>query len=230
MKAPLREQLRAQSLPEDELSEAEQQLLRAVLDQELQAKWAQALAEKGVHRDAPKSRLSMLRPWLAVAATILLLAVAGWWFWSSPAPDGNQLLADEIGQLDAVSSVERSGNTQADSLRNRIATAYSNDSLQKALSGISVFIIDGTATVEDYVFAGICYLQSPEPDYAAAINAFLEARKFNSGRYNDDLYWYLGLAYGANGEKEKAIEELRPLVTGGKRKASEAAALIEALD
>jgi len=235
MKAPLREQLRAQSLPEDELSEAEQQLLRAVLDRETQAKWAQTLAEKGVRREAPSGgNIRNLRPWLAAAAAVLLLGIAGWWLWGPATPDAGQVAEAEMEESsilvgdDYIKNI-RSENETADQQRDSIQDAYSGGHFQKALDRIAALITAGTATEKDHILAGFCYLNLPEPDYNAAINAFLEAGNFYSGPI-DDLQWYLGLSYTLNGEKEKALEALRPLVTGNTRKKEKAAALIEALE
>jgi len=230
MKPPLREQLRAQSLPEDELTEAEQQLLRAVLDQELQAKWAQALAEKGVHREVSGGKIRNLRPWLAAAAAIVLLCIAGWWLWSITTPNALQLANQGVEQLPDLGSAFQRGETISESeQRKKNYNYYQSGNFQTALDGIALAINKGTANVNDYILAGFCNLKLSKPDAAAGF--LLEARRLDdTGDYADDLRWYLGLAYTLNGEKEKALVELRPLVTGGKRKASEAAALIKVLD
>ncbi|MDZ4679958.1 MAG: hypothetical protein SH848_15455 [Saprospiraceae bacterium] len=229
MKAPLREQLRAQSLPEDELSEAEQQLLRAVLDEEMQAKWAQALAEKGVHREATQVRLRRLRPLLAIAASMLVLAVAAWWLWHASQPDAQELAFDEIAQLSApIGNFQRGKNNETDSLRSATYTAYARGDFQSALNGFIALIEKDSATIEDYVLAGFCALKSSNPDLNAALRYFLEARKLDSGGYAEDIRWYLGLTYAGLNEKEKALEELRAEASGG-RKAEAARKLIKAL-
>ncbi len=226
MKAPLREQLRAQSLPEDELSEAEQQLLRAVLDQELQAKWAKALAEKGVHREVSGGKIRNLRPWLAAAAAIVLLCIAGWWLWSVVTPDTQQLATQRMEQLpDLGSDFQRGETISENEQRQKNYNAYRSGNFQTALDGITATINNGTAKVNEYILAGLCNLKLSKPE--AAVNHFLEARRLDdTDNYADDLHLYLGLTYTLLNEKEKALEELRTY----RRKTPADLKLIEALE
>ncbi|NUN99911.1 MAG: hypothetical protein HUU01_04770 [Saprospiraceae bacterium] len=225
MKTPLRERLRAQTLPEDELSEAEQQLLREVIDRDLQAQWAKALAAQGVHREPASGKIRNLRPWLAVAATILLLAIAGWWMWNRSTPDADQMATVMIEETPdpEFNAISRGTNEPAGQLKD-INDAYLKHDYQTTLAGIMSYINNGTANVNDYVVAGWCNLRLSKPDTAAAF--FLEARRLDdTGNYADDLRWYLGLSYTLLNEKEKALEELR----ASRRKTPQVSALIEAL-
>ena len=225
MKAPLREQLRAQSLPEDELSEAEQQLLREVIDRDLQAQWAKALAEKGVHREVSGGKIRSLRPWLAAAAAVVLLCIAGWWIWSIVTPDTQQLATQRIEQFsDPGSDFQRGETISENEQRQKNYNAYRSGNFQTALDGITATINNGTAKVNEYILAGLCNLKLSKPE--AAVNHFLEARRLDSGRYADDLRLYLGLTYTLLNEKEKALEELRTY----RRKTPADLKLIEALE
>ena len=225
MKTPLREQLRAQSLPEDELSEAEQQLLREVIDRDLQAQWTKALAAKGVHREPSRGKIRNLRPWLTAAAAVVLLCIAGWWIWNIATPDAVQLAILRVEQLSDPGSDFQRGETISESeQRQKNYNAYRSGNFQIALDGIMVAINNGTAKVNEYILAGLCNLKLSKPE--AAVSHFLEARRLDTGLYTDDLHLYLGLTYSLLKEKEKALEELQAY----RRKTPEDLKLIEALE
>ncbi len=231
MKAPLREQLRAQSLPEDELTDTEQQLLRQVLDQDLQAQWAKALAEKGVHRQAPGNLIRRLRPWLAAAAVILLLGFGIWWFMNTSQLDPLQMAALEVEQLSVPGGGFQRGDVQTDPQRSASYTAYENGKFQDALDGITPLLADSAAEASDHILAGLCNLKLPQPDYSTAIRHFLDARNSDSGNYADDLHWYLGLAYTLSGNKANALAELNAVANSPQsRNFRKAAELIKALE
>lgn len=211
MKSPLRQQLKNQDLPEEELTDAEQQLLQKVLDRELSEKWAQNLAQQGVHRQvAPKLRL-FRRQWLAVAAS-LLLVVAAWWLWNSANPKAQRLADNYLNEPFGLSSTTFRDDSQLAPQRKTALEAYQNRRYEAALSAVQSLITANQAQAADYFLAGLCYLYQPNPDYTAAAGYLSQARSLDPSKFNDEIAWYLSLAYIKLKDYKKASFELNQII------------------
>ena len=229
MKSPLRQQLKNQDLPEEELTDAEQQLLQKVLDRELSEKWAQNLAQQGVHRQvAPKLRL-FRRQWLAVAAS-LLLVVAAWWLWNSANPKAQRLADNYLKEPFGLSSTTFRDDSQLAPQRKTALEAYQNRRYEAALSAVQSLITANQAQAADYFLAGLCSLYQANPDDQGAVNYFLNARAADPAKFADEIAWYLSLAYIRQHQPEKATAELSKIIEGNtSRNKDKAAELLREL-
>lgn len=229
MKAPLREQLRSQVLPEDDLSEVEQQLLQHLLDKELAAKWSTKLADQGLLKTPSTPLILKLRPWL-IAASVLLIGVVAWWVWSFSRPQ-EQVLANEF--LKESFALNEGFFRDDDGLDPQLKSslaAYQKGDFPKALADISALIDAGQAKAADFYLAALCHLYSPQPNYAAATSLLLKARQSDSARFSDEISWYLSLAYIKQKSFDKATTELQTIVAGNtSRNIADAKVLLELL-
>lgn len=227
MEPPLREDLRGQDLPEDELSETEQHLLRQMLDQKLEARLAKALEEKGVRKTAARFQLSSRRWWLAAAAVVVACSL-GWWLYNWSGNEGEQLVDEALEQPFKLDGSNFRGDDDIDQQRAQSLTAYSNGDYETALQLISPLLADGRAENKDYFLAGLSSLYLSR--YELAVEHFLQARALNSTAYADEISWHLGLAYFKLKENAKARAEFEKVANSSATRDNEKAeALLKAI-
>lgn len=225
MKKNLREQLRSQSLPDDDLSEKEQQLLQHLLDKELEQKWAATLADKGVHRASPGFSLRRLRPWL-MAAAILFAGAFGWWLWTSQQPKAQRMASVYLEQPFAINETLRDGQIGSDPQRSKSLQAYRDGNYRESLALITPLLPEKQAG--DYFLAGLSSLYLT--DYNNAAGYFQQARSIEPGAYTDEINWYLGIAYIMLEDDDLAEAELDKVIkSGSSRNKAQAKALLDAL-
>lgn len=225
MKKNLREQLRSQPLPEDELSEKEQHLLQHLLDRDLEKKWSMALAEKGVHRDAPRFSIHRFRPWL-VAAAVMMAGAFGWWLWISQQPDAQRMAETYLQQPFALNDDLRDGSVTDEPQRARSLQAYRNADYQTALNSVTPLLAEGRAG--DYFIAGLSNLYLSR--YRDAAGCFEKAREIDPVVYNDEINWHLGLIYVMLDDREKATASLNKVIDSkSSRNREQARLLLESL-
>lgn len=207
MRKGLREQLQNQTLPEDELSDLEQQLLRQMLDRQLAKEWNQELEKQGIVRMAPtRSIRARLIPWMAAAAVILIGAFG--WLWLMQAPAPQRMAAQYLEQPFAWSGSNRDGDVNNDPERSRSLFAYQKGDYQTALNAISPLLALGQA--EDLFLAGLCYQNLSR--HKEAVSMLEKARTADANFYRDEINWFLGLNYVMLGDKENARSALQRVV------------------
>lgn len=225
MKKNLREQLRSQPLPDDDLSEKEQQLLQHLLDKELEQKWAATLAGKGVHRASPGFSLRRFRPWLAAAA-ILLVGAFGWWLWISQQPTAQRMASAYLEQPFALNEALRDGQNGSNPQRTQSLQAYRDGNYRQSLALITPLLPENRAG--DYFLAGLSSLYLA--DYNNAAGYFQRAQSIEPAAYSDEINWYLGIAYVMLEEEDRAAAALDKVIkSGSSRNKAQAKALFDAL-
>lgn len=221
MKKNVRDLLRSQSLPEDDLSETEQELLRQMLNKQLGEKWAETLQEKGILRtEPPKAWRVRIRPLLATAA-VLLFGAFGWWYtWQQSATH------KATAYLTAEFPVDnfRRGDSKTQDLRQQMIDFYEKKDYQAVLNALSPILNEGRA--EDYFLAALCYQYLKQYREAAD---FLEKTRNADPTYNrDEVEWLRGLIYIVLDEKEQAKTALINVAnSNSSRKKREAEELLE---
>lgn len=199
MRKGIREQLKNQNLPEDDLSDDEQQLLRQMLDRQLAKEWTEELKKQGIHRIPPMKPLrSRLLPWAAVAAFLLFGAFGWWWLTQPPVPQ--KMAVQYLEQPFSWSESIRDGNGNINQQRARSQQAYQNGDYKAALNDIAPLIPEGRK--EDLLLAGLCHQNLSQ--YTEAISLLEKARAADPSFYRDEINWYIGLNYVMLHDNENA--------------------------
>lgn len=224
MKKNIREQLKSQALPEEDLSAEEQQLLQQMLDKQLENKWAAALAKQGIHRAAPRlSRSVKLRPWLAAAA-LAVIALAAWLLLYALPSAAKRSASAYLEQNFSLSADTRDGIVDTSTQRTQSLRAYQNKDYQSALTIITPLLAEGHAA--DFLLAGLSntYLKN----YQAAAFQLESAQRMRPDFYTDEINWRLGLLYILLNDNAKARTVLNKVAeSNSSRNRDEARKLLE---
>jgi lipopolysaccharide biosynthesis regulator YciM len=105
-------------------------------------------------------------------------------------------------------------------------TAYTAKDFKKAADELQKMVQSGQATTEQKYYLGLSRFFQQNPDYNAAINAFLQVQK-EGWIGEDEVNWLLALAYLKNGEASNAQKMLEMLVAKNGYKANEARQLLK---
>jgi tetratricopeptide (TPR) repeat protein len=166
--------------------------------------------------------------WLAAAASVAVLVVASWWFFSKPnTSESNTVLAlaDTYLKSDAAPIWSTTmDNTTIVQREEKAKDAYRNGAYDDACS---LFEALPPTKKEHYFYLGIAALKQQKPDAAKAVEHLLKARTLANGWQEDATNWYLALAYIRMGKTEAAQIELNNIVKIGRDNVRRAEALLK---
>jgi TolA-binding protein len=213
----------------------EKQLLTQLLDKKQRNHWDKLLQEEGVERDSiplevrktqQTAKIVTFNPrpmlWKAAAGAFL---VAGSWFLMRPASTNPvEVYAAEMQAAIKAPEVRLGDAPVAD--WQQAKTAYADKDFKTAGDLLQKVSQSGKATVEQQYYLGLSRFFQKNPDYNAAINAFLQAQK-GGWVGEDELNWLLGLAYLKKGDKANAQKTLEALAAKNGYKAKEARELLK---
>lgn len=168
----------------------------------------------------------------AAAASIAILAVAGWWLFLKPTPstptDAFSLVDTYLKKENApVWSTTMSGEPSVAEKEASAKEAYQKGEFARA---ISLFNTIPPNTKEHYFYMGISALKQPEPNASLAIESLLKARKLANGWQEDAINWHLALAYIRANKKEEARKELQNIIQIGRDNTAKAETLLKAFN
>ncbi len=179
-----------------ELEETSEHLLDALHNRQLRRRWQKQLADdhQVPSRKPRTSIIRKLRPWLAVAASLVLILSIVYWWPVSP-KDHNALLSEYLSQPFANKEGRKSGAI-LDSLRNLAIAAYTEGDFSEA-ARIRQQLVDrdSAITEEDVLYLGLSYLYQNPPRGQAAIPHLERASQWPLGQFTAESRWYLALAY-----------------------------------
>jgi tetratricopeptide (TPR) repeat protein len=166
------------------------------------------------------------RIWLRVAASVLLVAIAGYVITIMLRPSADTLIAQELSQPYAVSNLVRSDGNTSDEERGY--AAYTNGNYVEAMGHF------GKATAVDPKSGSIAFYFALSNLYAGryqdAVTLF-ESKSIAESRYEQQARWYKGIALIRSGNKEKAREIFQSVAEDdGHFKRAEAQQLLSLLE
>jgi TolA-binding protein len=217
----------------------EKQLLSQLFDKKQRNHWEDLLAAEGIQRDslpfepqqAPQTAKIVTfnpRPMMWKAAVGAFL-VAGSWFLMRPTTSTNPVEAYAIEMQAAIKAPEvRMGqNPNAPELDwQQAKTAYAAKDFKKAGDELQKIVELGKATTEQQYYLGLSRFFQQNPDYNAAIGAFLQVQK-GGWIGEDEVNWLLALAYLKNNDQPNAQKTLEAIVAKNGYKAKEARQLLK---
>jgi tetratricopeptide (TPR) repeat protein len=183
-----------------------------------------------------------IRRWLAVAAGVLALAVAGWWVFikNNPVKMTSQELFATYFQPPAtiaVSSVQRSADTTAaqplpteamqwNSLWKQLETQYQQGDFEASIATLEqIKTLDpaGEYASETFFYAALLHLRTGNPASALA-----DLEKVTVG-HTEDKTWYSALALLALGRNDEAKEAFHLIARSGHPRSREAERILALL-
>jgi tetratricopeptide (TPR) repeat protein len=216
----------------------EKQLLTQLLDKKQRNHWEHLLAAEGIERDSlpnePKAVLQTAkivsfnpRPMLWKAAVGAFLVVGSWFLMRPTSSNPVEAYAAEMQAAIKAPEVRMGSNPSAPELNwQQAKTAYAAKDFQKAGDELQKIVQTGNATTEQKYYLGLSRFFQQNPDYKAAIDAFLQVQK-GGWIGEDEVNWLLALAYLKNGESQNAQKTLEALVAKNGYKATEARQLLK---
>ncbi len=178
------------------------------------------------------SVFTRFRKWLSVAAIficLLGLSLLYPMFSSTNTANYMQLVDNYLVEKHFAPPQTRMATQTVSELWARATESYQNGDYEASAQHIQHIVDRGTATTEHFFYLGLSYLYQTQTDYPNAIQSFLQARQLNQHQYEDEISWYLSLAYVKNKELDNAKKELKNIVEKGNWKELEAKKLLESL-
>jgi tetratricopeptide (TPR) repeat protein len=168
--------------------------------------------------------------WLAAAASVAILVVAGWWLFLKPQtiePFNNETLADTYLKKDASPVWSATmGNETPEEKEAKAKEAYQKNDFTQA---ISLFEAIPPTTKEHFFYLGVAALKQQKPDAQKTIDNLLKARTLANGWQEDATNWYLALAYIRLGKITEARTELNNIIKIGRDNVNSAKELLQKL-
>lgn len=184
------------------------QWLNCTLDQELRQQFGQNLEQRFNIKKPMKKKggvRALMRPFLAAAASIALLAVL------YVANQDNVTVENMATEHIVSQNLKHPGNSKGVSLVNphRLAgiTAFNNGDYGKAADGFQKI---EAPTLEDTYYLGMAHLKNE--NYPLAIET-LKNCAHSGSRFRQEANWFLSLAYIVQRENTKAIQQLAKIET-----------------
>ncbi len=217
----------------------EKQLFSQLLDKKQRNHWDNLLAAEGIQRDSLPNEPHVVpqtakivtfnpRPmmWKAAAGAFL---VAGSWFLMRPTTSTNPVETYVIEMQANIKAPEVRMEQNPNSTEldwQQAKTAYANKDFKKSGDELQKMVEAGKATTEQQYYLGLSRFFQQNPDYNAAINAFLQVQK-RGWIGEDEVNWLLALAYSKKGDLQNAQKTLEALVAKNGYKAKEARQLLK---
>ena len=199
-----------------ELEQASEHLLDALHDRQLRRNWQRQLADD-YQVPARRSRTSIIRklqPWLAVAAS-LVLVLSVWYWWPVTPKDHTVLLSEHLTRT-FPNSEGRKDEIIGDSLRAQAIAAYINGNFVAAAQLREQVVERDSAIIEEDIFyLGLSYLYQQPPKVQRAIPYFEQASEWPAGQFTAESRWFLALAYLQNEQIPAARQILENIVATG---------------
>lgn len=168
--------------------------------------------------------------WLAAAASVAILVVAGWWLFLKPQavePFNNETLADTYVKKDAAPVWSATmGNETPEEKEAKAKEAYQKGDFTQA---VSLFEAIPPTTKEHFFYLGVAALKQQKPDAQKTIDNLLKARTLANGWQEDATNWYLTLAYIRLGKITEAQTELNNIIKIGRDNVNSAKELLQKL-
>ena len=165
--------------------------------------------------------------WLAAAASVALLAVAGWWLFLKPnptAPLSINAVADTYLKNDAAPVWRTTMGGTTEEREAKAKEAYQSNDFTKA---VALFEAIPPSKKEHFFYLGISALKQQTPDAPKAVDNLLKARSLANGWEEDTTNWYLALGYLKWGKTLEAQAELNNIVKIGRDNVEKAEALLK---
>jgi tetratricopeptide (TPR) repeat protein len=204
------------TLQDDEWEQLAQTLIEAKFDLEKQDTWTKLLRDKGIHRSPAlthNSRSTYLRKYMAIAAALLVMVVAGWFFFLKSPLSPAQLMASHY--LDQPFQLDQGNTRGAESMevnRGKATVAFEMKQYEQSLQYLKIIEAQGNPKAADLFQMGLCLMYQKTPDYTKAINAFTAAQQADPLAYADDINWFSGLCHLMNGDEAAARISLQKVV------------------
>lgn len=146
---------------------------------------------------------------LAIAASVSLLLVAGWWVFTQQATPQQKLYAN---YFDPAEGLPTTLGATDDPRFAEGMVSYKLGNYAEALAFWQPLLETGTANDTLNYFAGVALLAGQQP--AQAIERLQPIAQQPQSAYQTDAQWYLALAYLLEGQQATAREMLQELSSG----------------
>lgn len=182
--------------------------IEAFANQDLKVNLQQIHQEEIVNKKVSTSKAKVVQMqtfrWLALAASLALLATVGIW-WLSSTPSSQDVFAAHY-ETPAFGTTR--GGTTAD--LQAIQTYYNDKDYSKAITTMTAYLEEQPNDENTRLSLGISYLETAQ--FEAAIQTFQSLA--NSTKLNDQAAWYLAMTYLKTEKIDLAKATLQKLADG----------------
>lgn len=207
-----------------------EKIISKKIENDRRKKWEEILEQQYQIKREGNSKVKSfsIRPWISIAASLLVLVGAFYFINNSTSTKSISELAHlEIQELQIMAdqTVMRKGEADVDELRKSANLFYVEGEYAKALENWHV-LSSGQKTIQsDFLYMGICYLKLGDSQ-----QALKQLEKIDSPKgFELEWRWVSALACLDSNAKEKAHTHLSKLISEGKYKVAEAKKLLAAM-
>jgi tetratricopeptide (TPR) repeat protein len=196
-------------LPDDELSQEEKAMLKAMLNRNLKEHYSQLLAEQGIRREEAKVLFfNNQRFWMAAAATVALIASAIWFLRPNSAVSQEQLLAKAELPYDFPANIRGGNVTTDDAQWQLIVSAYKSKNFDQVLTLSESF---SQKTTDLQFVRGLSFMFSTKHDYQSSVSTLQQL--IATGNAPEEVYFYLALAHLHLNQQKPAKDALEKVLS-----------------
>lgn len=227
------------TLTDNEMDAITGELIQGKFNQERRDAWKTKLANQhNIERTTvttaatlPKKKGKMRVLYLASAiAAAILLAVIALPLLQSSGSSTDMLAMEYLEEPFPNNLIKKDGNASASELRLRATEAYSAEEYVTAAERYQQLIATGDIQVDDYLYLGLSELYTEQ--FAASVQHLEAAQPLatQSKNFEQEVDWFLSLAYLRNEQNNKAKTLLQKIVESKSWRNQQASALLEQLN
>lgn len=218
--------------PEDN-ERATHQLFREKFSPErkkLQQKWATQLEEQHqLTRKVQKPLLRRLSPWMAVAASVLLLVFLAQ-SWLSDSNSFDQQLEISLLHQHDESTTRKDSQASMEDLEVQARAAYNEKDFVRATQLWETLVTQNPNEATFGFFHGLSLLYQQPPQAKQAVEIFEEILPNAGHRLQEEIRWYLALALLKTEQTEKGQLILKQIIQQKQWQSDKAQQLLELMD
>lgn len=203
------------TLPETQEDDVLRKALQQKFEEELRQKWAGQLAKEGIERNHTGNIVPLKRRrinYWAVAASLLVLLGATWWFFLKPSQPAAVQLADQYLVEIADQLAQTRKGEGGDDAWQTAQDLFAQQKFAEAQQAMESLAATKPLDAAQFYFLAFCQIQSDPLAYDAALASLEAARQANTAagtdQYEQEIAWTKALLLLKKGDKATAVEEL----------------------
>lgn len=199
----------------------EKLLVSYMKEKELKERYQAILSDKyGINRKENEVSLKSIAIW-KYAAILVTLVASLIVFDNFNNESAASLALKYVAETNTLGNQDlmRKDLTAEEDVRISANLAFVNQKFKESISHYEKLISKNKGQSSDYFYLGVSYLKADNPDLPKSIQNLHLAE--HDSHFSNEINWYLALAYTANLQDEKALEQLNILLSKSNYKQTE---------
>jgi len=198
-------------------------MINAKFDTERKQKYARMMESEGIYREKKQAKRVSMKAILSIAASVLILLLAGWLVWQPSQAESQQLAAQYLETPFNLKEGGTRGLASVEKNRGKALEAYNNQQYEKSIEYLQNIEIQEEAKAADYFQMGLCLIYQENPNYKNALQLFDRVKNIDDLSFRDERIWFSALCWMMLEEDNKAKQLLKQVAESPSNRKSDAA-------